>query len=243
MSCHTSTWASQFGPAPIPTVGMVSLPVIWVANSAGTISITTENAPASATAIASATVCSAPSPRPCTRKPPRVLTLCGVKPMWAITGMPAAVKRGDLLGDPFAALQLDRMRAGFLHEPDRGVQRRGGSGFVAAERQVGDHQSVRCTSHHATHQRDQLVDRDGHRGVVAVDDVGGRITDQQHRDAGVVEDSGSGVVVSRQHRPLVAFGLHLLQVLHAHLGPRRGGGVTRLRRSSPINRVLRHHCP
>ncbi|CNW26609.1 Uncharacterised protein [Mycobacterium tuberculosis] len=72
---------------------MVSLPVIWVANSAGTISITTANAPASATAIASAMVCSAASPRPCTRKPPKVLTLCGVKPMCAITGMPAAVRQ------------------------------------------------------------------------------------------------------------------------------------------------------
>nr|CRL72012.1 hypothetical protein CPGR_00796 [Mycolicibacter nonchromogenicus] len=53
MSCHTRTWASQLGPAPIPTVGMVSFPVICVASSAGTISITTAKAPASATAIAS----------------------------------------------------------------------------------------------------------------------------------------------------------------------------------------------
>ena len=47
MSCQTSTCASQFGPAPMPTVGIVSLPVICVASSAGTISITTANAPAS----------------------------------------------------------------------------------------------------------------------------------------------------------------------------------------------------
>ena len=47
MSCHTSTCASQLGPAPMPTVGMVSLPVIWVASSAGTISMTTAKAPAS----------------------------------------------------------------------------------------------------------------------------------------------------------------------------------------------------
>ena len=91
MSCHTSTWASQLGPAPMPTVGIVNLPVICVANSAGTISITTAKAPASWTAIASWMVCSAASPRPCTRNPPRPLTLCGVNPMWAMTGMPAAV--------------------------------------------------------------------------------------------------------------------------------------------------------
>ena len=37
-----------------------------------------------------AMVCSAASPRPCTRNPPSVFTLCGVKPICAITGMPAA---------------------------------------------------------------------------------------------------------------------------------------------------------
>ena len=188
MSCQTSTWASQLGPAPIPTVGMVSLPVIWVANSAGTISITTENAPASATAIASATVCSARVPAALHPE-----TAEGVDALRgeADVGHHRDAGRGqrrDLLGDPLAALQLDRMRAGFLHEPDRGGERGGGSGLVAAERQVGDHQRVRCAAHHATHQRDQLVDRDRHRGVVAVDDVGGRVTDQQHRDAGLVED-------------------------------------------------------
>ncbi|SKU85517.1 Uncharacterised protein [Mycobacteroides abscessus subsp. abscessus] len=47
MSCHTNTWASHSRPAPMPTVGMVSLPVICVASSAGTISITTAMAPAS----------------------------------------------------------------------------------------------------------------------------------------------------------------------------------------------------
>ena len=29
------------------------------------------------------------------------------------------------------------------------------------------------------HERDQLVDGDGHGGVVAIDDVGGRVADQQ----------------------------------------------------------------
>jgi len=152
--------------------------VIWVANSAGTISITTANAPASATAIASWMVCSAASPRPCTRKPPRVLTLCGVKPMCAITGMPAALKAAICGATRSPPSSLTACRAGFLHEPDRGVQRRGRARLVAAERQVGDHQSVRCTAHDAAHQWNQLVDRDGHRGVVAVDDVGSRITDR-----------------------------------------------------------------
>jgi len=43
------------------------------------------------TAMASWMVCSAASPRPWTRKPPSPFTLCGVKPIWATTGMPACV--------------------------------------------------------------------------------------------------------------------------------------------------------
>ena len=167
----------------MPTVGMVSLPVIWVASSAGTISITTAKAPASWTAIASWMVCSAASPRPCTRKPPRPLTLCGVKPDVGHHRDAGGGQGGDLVGDPLAALELDRVRAGLLQEPGRGRQRLRGTGLVAAERQVGHHQRVRGAAHHAADQRDQLVDRDRHGGVVAVDHVGRGIADQQHRDA------------------------------------------------------------
>ena len=44
----------------------------------------------------------------------------------------------DLLGAALAALELDRVRAGLLHEPDRGVQRVVRPGLVGAERHVGD---------------------------------------------------------------------------------------------------------
>ena len=67
MSCQTRTWASQLGPAPIPMVGMCSRSVISAAMGAGTISMTTEEAPASCTARASSMRRDAASPRPCTR--------------------------------------------------------------------------------------------------------------------------------------------------------------------------------
>src|SRR6202012_774187 len=100
----------------------------------------------------------------------------------------------DLRGDSLAALELDGVGAALLHEPGGGGQRGGGTGLVAAERQVGDDQRVGRTANDAAHQRDQLVDRDGHRGVVPVDDVGGRVADQQHRNACVVEDARSRIV-------------------------------------------------
>jgi hypothetical protein len=236
MSCQTSTWASQLRPAPIPTVGIAG-------NLGGQLGRHHFHHH---------------SERACLGDRDRVVD-------GLLGGVPAALHpetaegvdalRGeadvchhrdaggaqgrDLRGDPLATLQLDGMRAGFLHEPDRGVQRRGRARLVAAERQVGDHQSVRCTAHDAAHQWNQLVDRDRHRGVVAVDDVGGRITDQQHRDTGVVEDPGGGVVVGREHRPLVAFGLHFLQVVDSRLGPRRSVR----RRMGTVNSLFRHHCP
>ena len=92
MSCQTSTWASQPGPAPIPIVGMVRLAVTRAASSAGTASSTTENAPAACIALASCSRRSPSSPRPWTRYPPKALTDCGVRPRWAMTGMPAATR-------------------------------------------------------------------------------------------------------------------------------------------------------
>ena len=91
MSVHTSTWPSQRAPAPMPIVGIASSSVIRAATGSGTISRTIATAPASASAAASATSASAASsPRPCTRKPPSLLTDWGVKPRWPTTGMPAS---------------------------------------------------------------------------------------------------------------------------------------------------------
>ena len=64
MSCQTITWASQLGPAPIPIVGMCRTSVTRAATDAGTISMTTEKAPALSRARASSTSASAESPRP-----------------------------------------------------------------------------------------------------------------------------------------------------------------------------------
>ena len=60
-----------------------------------------------------------------------------------MTGMPASSISRDLRRDPHAALQLDRLRAALLHQPDGGGQRLLGPGLVAAERHVGDDQRAR----------------------------------------------------------------------------------------------------
>ena len=64
-----------------------------------------------------------------------------------------------------------------------------GALLVRAERQVGDDQRPPGRADHGADQREQLVDGDRQGGLVAVDVVGGRVADQQRRDAGLVEDA------------------------------------------------------
>jgi len=54
---------------------------------------------------------------------------------------------------------------------------------------------------------DELVHGDREGRVVAVDDVRGRVADEQDRDPGLVEDPGGEGVVGGQHGPALAAGL------------------------------------
>ena len=113
MSCQTSTWASQSGPAPIPIVGIVELlgdlgggrrghHLQHDRERAGRLQRLPGVDQRAARRLAPALDAVAAE---------GVLG-CGVKPMCAITGMPAPVMRLDLRRDPRAALELDRVRAG-----------------------------------------------------------------------------------------------------------------------------------
>ena len=121
---------------------MVSLPVIWVASSAGTISITTANAPASCDGDGVGDgllggVAAALDPEPAEA----VDALRGEADVRHHRDAGRAQRR-DLLGDPFAALQLHGVRPGLLEEPGGGRQRLRRTALVAAERQVGHHQGA-----------------------------------------------------------------------------------------------------
>jgi hypothetical protein len=118
--------------------------VARAATSAGTISRTTKSAPASATARVSASSCSAASPRPCTLNPESALTDCGVKPMWAHTGMPAATSALIRGSDAHPALDLDHGGTGASHHLRSGPDRLLVGRFVRAEREVGDNQCIAC---------------------------------------------------------------------------------------------------
>ena len=120
----------------------------------------------------------------------------------------------DLVQHPVAALELDRVRAGLLQEPGRRGQRLLRRALVRAERQVSHDQRPASAPDHRGGQRDQLVQGHRDRAVVPVHDHRRRVADQQHGDAGVVEDPRGQRVVRGQHRPLLAAGLGRRQIAH-----------------------------
>jgi hypothetical protein len=70
---------------------------------------------------------------------------------------------------PVTAFQLDRVRAGFLEEPDPGREGRLGRGLVGAEGEVGDDERAAGAADHRGGQRDELVQGDRDRRVVPED--------------------------------------------------------------------------
>ena len=126
---------------------------------------------------------------------------------------PSGHDRLDMRREPPAALQLDRVRAAFLHEPDRRRDRLLRRHLVGAEREVSHNESPLHGPGHAPGQEEQFVHRHRQRGVVPVDVVRGGVADQQYRDAGLVEQLGRVHVVCGEHRPRLAAVLQLLQVV------------------------------
>ena len=114
------------------------------------------------------------------------------------------------------------MREALLHHPDGGRERLVGTGLVGAERQVGDDQRAAGAPRDGAHQRKELVD--GHRDgrLVAEHVVRGGVADEEHGDAGLLEDGRGVLVVGGEHGETLAALLHLPQVMDAGAPRRRG---------------------
>ena len=83
-----------------------------------------------------------------------------------------------------------------------------GAQVVAGKRHVDDHQRVLHGAADHFGVVDHLVERDRQRVGVSLHDHRHAVADQDALDAGGVEQAGHGVVVGRQHRDLLAGGLH-----------------------------------
>ena len=212
-SWYTSTWPSQPGPAPMPTVGTSTASVTIRATSSGTPSSTMAKQPAAARALASATSSSAAL----------VLAALHLEATHGVDGLrgePEVSHHGDLGVDDrldhrqplAAALELHALRpgpdelGGVLHGLDLG-------GVVAHPRQVGDDErlrldALRCRARQATgHGRGvvgEVVDGDLQGVVVAEHDHGDGVTDEDQVHPRLVGHPRAGRVVGRDHHERLA---------------------------------------
>ena len=130
--------------------------------------------------------------RPCALKPPSMVALCGVRPMWPITGMPASVSawtRESIVPAPSSftasAPASFTKRIAFSKRLLVGDLER-------AERQVGDDERTPRAARHRAREQEHLVHRRGHGRVVAEDDHGRRVADEDEVDAGGIGDAPPG---------------------------------------------------
>jgi hypothetical protein len=103
-----------------------------------------------------------------------------------MTGMPA--ERADAGEHRSGSLELDRVGACLLEEPDRRLERLRVAHLIRAERQVGDDERTPRTAVHGAGEDDHLVGRRRHGRVMAEHDHCGGVADEDQVDAGVVGD-------------------------------------------------------
>ena len=124
----------------------------------------------------------------------------------------------DGFGVELAALDLDGVGEPLLEEPHARGHRLLGRDLVAAERQVRHHEGAPGRARDGAAQREQLVHRHRKAGFVAEHVVGGRVTDEQHLDAGLVEDLRGVLVVRGEHGEVLSLELRVAQVMGADPG-------------------------
>ena len=128
--------------------------------------------------------------------PPRPCSLCGVKPMWPITGMPACTIRLICLALRSPPSSLTAWQpVSFMNRIAEASASSGPFSYEPNGRSAIDERPADPVRH-SPGERDQLVDRDGHRGVVPEDRIAGRVADEQEVDARLVEDLGRQRVVA-----------------------------------------------
>ena len=218
MSVHTRTCASQPAPAPIPIVGMVSSRVTRSASvgghefehdgeRAGLLQGQGVGQQLLARVLAAALHPEAADPVHALRGQPDVAHH-GHPGRWPAARPAATTRRPPSSLTAWAPPSLISRSAE--------VERLLGRGLVGPERQVADDHRPLRRAHHGPRQRQQVIEPHRHGRLVAEHVVAGGVADEQHRDAGLVEDLGAEHVVGRQHPPAFAAFLCCLQVAHRH---------------------------
>ena len=212
MSCSTSTWPSQPGPAPIPMVGIVRVRLISAASGAGTSSSTIEEAPAASTQLRVGPqpvgLGSVPAPDPVAAELVNRLRRQADVPH---DRYPHPDQGPDGLGHPLSPFKLDSLRAGLLHDPPGVAQGLFDRHLVGQEGQIHEHQRATGPAAHGGGMIDHLIEGGAQRGFVAGDHLVERVADQEHvHDS--VEQLREQRIVARQDRDFPVPRLELAQI-------------------------------
>jgi hypothetical protein len=118
-----------------------------------------------------------------------------------------AGEKFDDLDLPGATFELDHLGPALLHEPHGVLQRLLARG-VRHERHVGHQERAQQAPRHGLAVIDDVIERDGHGRVVALDHHAERVTDQHDVGARFVHERGEAGVVTGETRDFLALGLH-----------------------------------
>ena len=118
-----------------------------------------------------------------------------------------------------AALELDHLRAAFLHEA-HGVRERDVGRRITRERQVGHQERPMQSARHGFAVIDDVVHGHRHRGVVTLQHHAERIAHQHQVRVGVVAQHREARVVAGDAGDLLALALHLVERAQRHRRPR-----------------------
>ena len=114
----------------------------------------------------------------------------------------------DLGADLFSALELDRARAGLLHDAACILHRLLDRDLIAHERHIDHNERVLAAAHDAAAVNDHLIDRYRKRVLVALHGHAEAVADQDHVDSRRVDQLRGRVVITGQLRDLLAVPLH-----------------------------------
>ena len=148
--------------------------------------------------------CAAAAVRPCALKPPSIVAVCGVSPMWPITGMPAptiarhARERGPAPSSLTASAPPSLTKR--IAFSTRLLVRH----LVRAERQVGDDERPAARRAHGARQHEHLVQRHRHRRRRGRARPSPPSRRRAQVDAGLVGEPAARRVVGGHHHDLLA---------------------------------------
>lgn len=125
------------------------------------------------------------------------------------------------IDDACAAFDFDGMSAGFLKDADTGFDAVIVGGLVASEGHIDDDEGIGATAHDALCVVDDVIDGDGQGCTASLHGISEAIADEDHIDAGEVDEFGKGGVIGGNHDDFLPINHFIMQICDSQCHGRR----------------------